>query len=372
MTSVDQQTLAAAPAPALLQRKSLPTAGDENVVDPQQEARLVARDWSGGVEAIINVGLRICRYLQRFARQPAQIDTFIMELEKMGVLTRNEARQGVHSPKLVKLRVIGEHAELLRHPDIGRYLGPSYPVMYQLVVLFKEIEGDDNQKMRHLLEALAGAVDHDDDKFRAAVTREYLSNQTAAVKSKKKSKKSPEQARPTSVAGREGTSLSKLVESGAQRDLIAMDVTGRGKVFGDDYAPGCGLADCLPIFKVAGDRSSIVVLGKLSDFPAIETKLLPACGFQHKPEVLLLRKPAAPLVTEAEILITAQRGGVVPELSAIHDWLVERQPIDLNDLAQRLYPAATTRLRAFAEAAAEGWTCLLGDGNTWVKEPTLR
>ncbi len=334
---------------------------------------MVAADWKGGFEAIIRVGVRVYDCLRAFEGNDERTDTFIRALEDLDVLTRNEARLGLHSSQLSKLRSIGEHAMLLRRPEISRVLGPSYPKLYQLTVLFNELPGEEDQKLRSLLEILEPAGDRAFEGVRTEVTREYLARQTAAVKQqKKRAKKSRAPAHPETPGGADDSTLSALIEARAEFDLVAMDVTGRCKLLGDEYAPGYGLEDCLPLYKVMADHRAIVVLAKISDFPAIETKLLPACGFRRRPEVLMPRQPTSPLVTEAEILIAMHEGGEGPDLQALSDWIPGDEPVSVAALAQRLYPAATRRLHAFAEAQVAGWQCLLGEDRTWVKEPSLR
>ena len=81
------------------------------------------------------------------------------------MLTAKEAKLGLNSPKLIKLRLIGEHKDFLRREDIARFLGPSYSTIYQLIVLYGELpKGDDEEKV----ERLAGIVEDASTRSRAS------------------------------------------------------------------------------------------------------------------------------------------------------------------------------------------------------------
>jgi len=104
--------------------------------------------------------------------------------------------------------------------------------------------------------------------------------------------------------------------------------------------------------------------------PVIENKLLPLCGFRRLSRVLLAQRPTSPDITDAEIIIMAERGKM--RLSPPEDggWLDDAGPIDSLAIAARLCPDASSRLQVFAPAQADGWRCLVGD-DSWAEVPSV-
>src|SRR5262249_16686190 len=94
--------------------------------------------------------------------------------------------------------------------------------------------------------------------------------------------------------------------------------------------------------------------------------LLPICGFPRPSRILLVRRPTSLDVTDAEVLIMAERGEM--RLSPPEDWLVEgKEMIDAPALAARLHPAPSRQAQVFAPARTGGWRRL-----GWVEEPSVR
>jgi hypothetical protein len=79
--------------------------------------------------------------------------------------------------------------------------------------------------------------------------------------------------------------------------------------------------------------------------------------------VRLLRPPASPDVTNAEIIVTAERGVA----AAVPDWRRQASVESIQELATQLYPKAVKKLHVFAQQQTDGWTCLIGNDN-WIKE----
>ena len=75
------------------------------------------------------------------------------------------------------------------------------------------------------------------------------------------------------------------------------------------------------------------------------------------------------VVTDAEVLITAERGEM--QLSPSEAWLNDAERIDAPTMAARLYPLTSRRLHVFAAAHTDGWHCLVGN-DSWVEEPSIR
>jgi hypothetical protein len=138
-----------------------------------------------------------------------------------------------------------------------------------------------------------------------------------------------------------------------------------------DYSDDSTLARCLPLFQLIEDSAAAIVTARTSDLPVIANVLLPLCGFRRLSRVLLTQRPTSPDVTDAEIIITAQRGDMRLRPSEDGGWLDHVGSIDPLAIAARLFPATSRRLHVFASAKADGWRCLVGD-DSWAEQPSLR
>jgi len=89
------------------------------------------------------------------------------------IISRNEARLGKASPKLVKLCTIGAHCGLLSREEVFQYLAPGYSVIYQAVVLYNTLRGSEDDRFKQLVRIL---------REERPVSREVLIARTAAAK----------------------------------------------------------------------------------------------------------------------------------------------------------------------------------------------
>jgi len=115
-----------------------------------------------------------------------------------------------------------------------------------------------------------------------------------------------------------------------------------------DYAGAQTLKNCLPPHAHLEGSAAIVVAAKIHDLPVIADVLLPLAGFKRPTRVLLARRPASPDVTDAEVLIAAERGDIGS--SAPEGWLDDVNPIEI---AEMLYRDASWTLHLFATAKAK-------------------
>jgi hypothetical protein len=336
--------------------------------DPAAQALLIAAAWRGGVDAVINAGILMMQSLQAFGDDPERLDAFIAGLVEARLLTPNEARLRLVSPKLVKLRTIGEHADFLRRKEIAPYLVPSYSTIYQLIVLFRTLpEGDPEQKVNRLIGILEGCP--------GEITREYLSDETDRLKRSLKSYKAKQAAvNQTAAESAAGDTIRDLAQTQQHFELVLLTPSERDlKRLGDNYADDDTLKRCLPLVQALQQNVNLaaVVVARECELPVIVDRLLPLCGFARPSRVLLARQPKSPDVTDAEIVIVAERGKVRLDLPRDGVWLDEAGTINPSAIAARLYPDAARKLHVFATARMEGWTSMIGD-DSWAEEPSLR
>jgi hypothetical protein len=343
-----------------------PAAKGHANLDPAAEGSQVAADWHGSVASLILACVRIRNALLTFGEDRALLDAFLAALVEGHVLSRSEAKLGRAAPKLSKLIKIGEHADLLRRKELSRLLVPSYTTVYHVTVLFEKLpKGDEEQSIRELERILA--------KCPGDISREYLIEQTRRLKVKPK-RSAAKGVTAARVSGEPPAAQKPrdLIEAGERFDLLLLTPGNKDlALLRADYPDGSMLERCLPLFQLIEDSAAAIIAARISDVPAIENKLLPLCGFSRLSRVLLARRPASPDITDAEVIITAQRGEM--RLSAPEDdmWLDDAGPIDAVKVAVRLCPAASRRLHVFAPAQTDGWRCLVGD-DSWAENPSVR
>jgi hypothetical protein len=142
------------------------------------------------------------------------------------------------------------------------------------------------------------------------------------------------------------------------------------KLLRDDYADPQALRNCLPLHDCMEESAAIVIATQMRDLPVM-ARLLPLWGFNGT-RILLRQGPKSPDITDAEVLIAAQRGDI--KYKALGDWPDDVAPIDV---AEKLYPDASKTLHLFAtkeEKAAEAKDarCIIVGDDSWFKLPSVR
>jgi hypothetical protein len=336
-------------------------AADERLnFDPKTEARLIADDWQGSVKSLISACVRIRRVILKGRGDQEYLKALLTALVDGRVLSRAEARLGMAAPKLSKLLKIGQSADLLRRSEIAQFLMPSYTTIYQLLVLSETLPDDHKeQKIQALISILTACP--------GEISREYLIEATRRLKRENvvaavNGIRHPEHS-PIEPKSRD------LLEAGEQFDLLLLTPSKRDlRLLRADYSDGT-LERCLPLFKLIQESAAAVIAAQIADFPLVGNVILPLCGFQRPSGVLLTRRPTSPDISEAEILITAERGGMrlVPPEDGL--WLDKAGPADASAIATRLCPDASRKLHVFASAQADGWFCL---SHSWAEMPSVR
>jgi hypothetical protein len=258
------------------------------------------------------------------------------------LFSHRERKLGLASPKLSKIRTIGDHATLLRRDEILEHFletgSSGYTVIYQLVVLYHAFQGDDEARFEQLVTLL---------RAQRPSSRKAFSDLThEAKKAKVRANGIPEQ--PAAFV------------NGRRFDLIlaTLDDHRDRRRMGGDYADE--LPYCLRIHERASEQAVAVVIARLADLPAIENKLL--AGFAIL-RILLLRDPIDPDVTEAQVAVVATRDRGDNEPITSFQWLPQGEPLNAISLAEQLVPNAKSRLHLFAAAESEGWCSVRGETN---------
>ncbi len=313
------------------------------------EAALVVSGFRSGVRAVIDSCVRTNETIRRFRDDPDSIDAFLAVLVDGNVISRNEARLGKASPKLVKLCAIGAHCGLLNREEIFKFLEPGYTIIYQVVVLYNTLRGDEDARLEQLVRIL---------RQERQVSREALIAWTDAAK---------RENRPASVelvsssANGSGDNVKPNAEIGPNHSLVLLTPDHRRDLrkLNEEYVDRPRY--CQLVHDLVAEDATAVVVARLADLPIIENKLLPLIGFLGPFRVFLVREPVGPNVTDAEIFIVAHRGSVasVPDFK----WRSAVELFDAAAAAELLVPDATKRLHLFAAAPSDGWRSIVGEAN---------
>jgi hypothetical protein len=323
---------------------------------------------ASGVLATIDACVKTLEATAKFKENVEAITAFLNPLVEAKVLSPNEARLGLASPKLSRLCKIGKYADRLRHEEVVRYFletGCSgHTLIYQFAVLLDETRT--NQGEEEGIQQLVATLRREQIE-----TRQGMLRLTRNMKDAKRSPSSidPITAEPSRIEpepGNEPRELNKPVDKDLGRgfDLIMATLQRSHSRKLRENWEGPLLPRCLWTHKIVAESAVLVVVATLSDLPTIENVLLPYCGFGGvTPRVLLPHLPTNPEVTDARIVVVAECGsGQRARFSEIA-WLREDEPIDPFAIADRLAPDAKKRLNLFASTETEGWHSLTDEDN---------
>ena len=348
----------------------MPSSGHNRGLEtPLQEAQRVSSSWHESVSSLIDACERIHRVVYTFDEEEAKLEQFIKGLVKGRVLTEREGKLGVGSPKLSKLRTIGQHADLLRRRSITTYLTPEYSVLYQLCVLYKKLPDDDEKKkfvkFENVIQACSGEL-----------SRDYLTSATKRIKREKKRKRSDNNSEAEKLPSL--PTLADLISRELIFDLLLITPTKRElSLLASDYETNA-LERCLPLFKLIDHTSAVglVVLTSVSDLTTITTKLLPISGFSDFLNILLTHEPEAADITDATVLVISKKGEKLkPHFPKNEPWFEigndRVSQTDVVSITETIFPSLSKRLHVFAEHASDGWQALIGD-RSWIELPSLK
>jgi hypothetical protein len=160
----------------------------------------------------------------------------------------------------------------------------------------------------------AGAGNDADDDDAAAPARPSSPTIDASCYLSNSTKRSPTEVRPRQVATPADASKGLKApdekwNSGERFDLVLLTPSD------DDVrllrnTESKWLGECLPVHRIVEDDVAVVVDTTVGDLPVIAEFLLPLFGFTpgNRPRVLMVRRPDAPNVTDARVLVAIERG----------------------------------------------------------------
>jgi hypothetical protein len=324
----------------------------------------VAADWDGGLASLVAVCVGIRDGIRAFGENKVVLDQFLAPLVEAKILTGDQARQGRSCSKLSMLVNIGEHDYLFRRAEVARQVLARYATAYQACSLFDNIVGiDEDQRVGELVRILARCPEQG--------AREFLLAETRRLKLARRAPAAIVGGTPAADPVR-GATVTELVQARQQFGLMLLTPAERDLgLVRKHFVDGHTLEECLPLRRLADDARSaaIVVATRLSNQPVVVEKLIPLCGFSPQCRVVLTRRPAAPDVTDAEVLITASRGELQVRPMDDDQWNGDGST-DVAATAARLYPDAEPRLHVFASAPSDGWHSIIG-ANSWTRQPDV-
>jgi hypothetical protein len=323
--------------------------------DAAAEAALVVSGFRSGVCAVIDACVRTNETIQRFCDDPDSIDAFLAVLVDGNIISRSEARLGKASPKLSKLTTIGQNAEMLRDEQVFRYLAPGYTLIYQVIVLYSVLDGDEAHRFDQLVGELAAL---------SPLSRERLSARTEEIK---RAKKSAPALPSISDArnNRAGDDVGPIASLGADYKVVLLtpDLARDLWRLSEDCSED-------PNFVRLGSELLVedavaVVTARVTDLPLIENRLLPILGFSYASQVCLVRIPLHADVTGAEVIIIAHRKETA--FTANFTWIADGEELDAKAVVERLLPDAGKKLHLFASEETHGssdqWFSVVGNAN---------
>jgi hypothetical protein len=340
----------------------MPAVGFPTADDPAYEGGMVAHEWRSAVvmqyrsaEMLIRACVRIKDALRSFGDDDDRLDVFLAALVEGGVLTQAEAESGSASPKLVKLRKIGERGDLLLDDRVLPFLTPGYSTAYQTTVLCNHLPKADREETIDKLLSTFKAMG-------PAVTRKGLIGATRDAKVKPLADKKVDEKR-SNMPPR--PTMGDVIAAGERFNLLAMTLHGEDlRLFTADFPNPDALAEEMPLADLLEQDAAVVVFARIIDLPVIAEKVPLITGVRRISRVILLRQPASSDVTEAQVVVIAERGDVTCALPQNCEFLAAT---DTSAILAELFPQWTKTLHVFAREQTAGSICLVGD-DSWNKE----
>jgi hypothetical protein len=340
---------------------------------PAAEGARVAEGLRAGPLATIDACVATLESKRRYQGDIEAVTAFLAPLVQAKVLSLNEARLGLASPKLSMLCKIGEYADRLRHPTLLSYFLETgcygHTQVYQVAVLLDQTGDEQGEEARvpQLVDML---------RQKQVETRQDMLRLTRELKRAKLGSASTDLvsgARPTDLVSidegddefRPGDVFRDTAAVEIDRDFdLILAIPGPSdlrKLQGYYEGP---LPRCLRTGQIIAESSALVVIAALADLPVVCNRLLPFCGFGGvSPRVLLGRPPLGPEITDEQVIIVAERGP--SERACLSDiaWMSPEELLNPTSLAARLISDAVKKLRLFASETTDGWQCVVGDDN---------
>lgn len=352
------------------------TAGESELPQSQSTStaelvRAVVESRSSSVAGIVESTVAYSKGLMSFRADAEKLTEFLQALHEAKVLTEDEVKAGL-SPKsdsaASKMKKISEYADIIRDQRILSLLSPGYSVLYELVLLFQELERR-QQGVAHLRTRLMTS--------NGPVSRSWLKSQrakleaeTAANSSKATQADLPvvdASDAPSIVSQSDGDTEIRVAQptiSAAEVDsapivAVLLTVTSKDVVRLEkalrDKADPC----CLSLRDKIDNRSVLLVHANAATLTSMQA-VVKSLGFDRCSRVGLVGELKGNDITSKNVMAIYVRGGL-KGISETVDWHAENDPIAL---ANRIIAGIEgRRMHLLAKSQSEGWGALIGEAN---------
>jgi hypothetical protein len=311
--------------------------------DPLILASRVAERIHLGVRSMIDACILINEGVKYFEADREMLDQFRKALVNAHVIPSRSARLGdVDKSKLSMLRKIGEYADLLLEEKLFKFLEPGRSILYHVIRLHELLLGNHQDRIARLVELFEA---------QGSLTRGFLIDQINLAKRASEAD-SNQVADPWASAASDQDFDSIVATLADRRDVRRL---------AEDYPDRSPL--CLRIHEHVAKNAVGFFFARIADLPVIENKLLPGCGFSGMSRVFLVRGPLDADITDAEVIVMAERGPRDGDPPVDFEWFPHGEALDAVSLASRLAPNAANRLHLFATADRSGCTTVVGEAN---------
>jgi hypothetical protein len=329
----------------------LQSAGQPSFLPGKTDYSILALEIAHGIRAGARSMIDACVLLHQgllgCEGDAALKDGFLRALASENVIPKKSSRtgEGFEKSKLSMLRKIGAHADLLLDESLFQFLEPGRSILFHVVRLYEELPGDNQQRKAELVRRFSA---------QGGLSRRFLIDQIKLEEQARDKNEKEKSAEPwvSGINAREASQDFDLVlltpsdDEVRRLDQYPFDEFSR-RFIGD--------------LRLSNDGYAIAVV-RLADIGKVE-RLLGAFGFSQVSHVLLTHEPVDPIVTGSTVVLVGERAvtnGIDPHAL---QWLAPGQPLDVHDLAVRLYPNAKNRLHLFASAETDGWCSVIGQAD---------
>jgi hypothetical protein len=274
-------------------------------------------------------------------------DTFLRALASENVIPKRSSRtgEGFEKSKLSMLRKIGAHADLLLDQRLFKFLEPGRSILFHVVRLYEELQGDHEQRVTELAKRFG---------VQGALSRSFLIDQIKAEEQAKGKGHKVKSAEPWASATKSDADLGEfdlVLLTPSQEELLRLEQ------YSFDEIPRRFLGELR-----LSDAGYGIAVARLADISKVE-RLLEAFGFAQVSHVILTHVPDDPIVTNATVAVLGERIAATVINADAFEWCLPGEALDVHALADRLTPSAKNRLHLFASDEAEGWTSVVSEAN---------
>jgi hypothetical protein len=316
-------------------------------IDYKNLASEIARGIQSGARSMIDACVLLHHGMLGCDGDAALKDTFLGELASKNVISKRSSRtgEGFEKSKLSMLRKIGANANLLSDEQLFKFLEPGRSILFHVVRLYEELQGDHEQRVTELAKRFG---------MQGALSRSFLIDQIKAEEQAKGKSHKVKSAEPWASATKSDGNLAEfdlVLLTPSQEELLRLEQ------YSFDEIPRRFLGELR-----LSDAGYGIAVARLADISKVQ-RLLEAFGFAQVSHVILTHVPDDPIVTNATVAVLGERIAATGINADAFEWCLPGEALDVHALADRLTPSAKNRLHLFASDEADGWTSVVGEAN---------